>query len=1070
MGSRPRSGFLLVLFSAAVLFAIPAISQTFEKGEISGTVADPSGAVVPNAGVKVIHVGTGLERTLTTGPDGRYVATLLPVGEYRLEVSASGFATTIVKGVQLLVGQSRIQNVALKVAAAGERVEVTAEATLVDKSDPLENSVLGQRYIEELPINGRDFRDFVRLAPTAQDTPGLRSPIRLQGQQGEYTGLIIDGVDNRNSFFGEWFGSLETKNFTYPQDAVQEFQVRSGGFSAEFGHSTGGMINVVTKSGTNDWHGTAHWFFQDVSLVKSTTVPAFPTTVIPPGFNTRHQFGGSVGGAIKKDKAFFFIAVDRQKKAGPLGTAFNQNVAGVSVPELSIPDLSALAGPTKQRQDLLTPLIKLDYRITHNTTASTRFNYSRNETDNFTGGRSQIFVFGAVNSNFENFVNEGPALSQSVTTVINPRTVNEARFAYSLERRDRTNRGPGPETNIGDTGTFGRRFFLPITSHHKRYQAIDNFSRTFGKHDVKLGVDLNANATGQAFIGFAGGVYNFDTLNTCGTAVAPRACFFAGLDAGGNPIRRPSSFRQLFGINGFGAVESGTLAYFWQKELGFYLQDNWRIHPRVTLNLGIRWDGVWNPQPKFKLPGDQVDLGRPRISGGKLTQKVGPVPQSIANDFNDFGPRVGLTWDVTGSGKTVVRGGVGIYYAALPTIFMASTLAGMGTRGSDLIIPQCSATRTTVCFNPTTGIATVGTLTLKYPGLLPSMLSAGNPLLPFFPSPNTTFVDPDFQSARVLTLQAGIEREILRNFSLSGTYWYNRSENLRIGGFNSAPYDRNLDPTNVTFDSFGRTVGGFSIPRLAQSINPVNSQPVINGASALTSFGRARYHAFALQAKKTFSQNYQFGGTYTVSKNDDNATSERDTDGFFGPSDPFNLNLDFGRSQLDIRHQFTSYAYVVLPAKIEFSTSITARSGRAYPAYRGYCPGPGSGYQDGFQCSNFFISAIRPALNRGGLLPRFPFRGTNFAQWDVRLGREFPLLAKERLRLRVTAEAFNLTNRSNNFSNTAGFSTNAVQCGGLSNECIDVTFPPAAGGGPKFLDAPSPSGPLAGQFGLKLIF
>ena len=691
--------------------------------------------------------------------------------------------------------------------------------------------------------------------------------------------------------------------------------------------------------------------------------------------------------------------------------------------------------------------MKLDYRLTHNITATSRFNYSRNETDNFTGGKSQIFVVGAVSSNFENFVNEGPVASQTVTTVFGPRTVNEARFAYSLERRDRINRGPGPETNITNSnpllavGSFGQRFFLPITSHHKRYQEVDNFSHTFGKHDVKLGVDINSNGSSQAFIGFASGVYTFNSLTDFKNRI-------------------PGSFQQLFGINGFDAVQSGTVPYFWQHEFAAYVQDNWRVNPRLTLNLGFRWDGAKNPQPQFTpIPGNQVALGRPQISGNTLTQRVGPLPQSIPNDYSNVAPRVGVAWDVTGNSKTIVRGGVGIYYATLPTIFFADILSGMGLRGSTLNIPQCSATRTTVCFNTTTGTATIGATTLKYPGILPSKISPGSPLAAFLPSPNVRFVDPDFHSARVLNLQVGVEREIFRNFSISASYSYNRSENLRIGGFNSTPYDRTIDPTGVTFDQFGRSVGpgstlAFAIPRLSQPTSP------ISGASATTSFGRARYHAFILQAKKTFSHNYQFGANYTLSKNEDNATSERDTDSFFGPSDPFNLDIDFGRGELDIRHQFSAYGYFLLPLKLEFGTFISARSGRAYPAYAGFCFPGAPGYQDGFQCSNFFISAVRPVVN-GALLPRFPFRNSTFGQWDVRLGREFSIY--ERLKLRVTAEAFNLTNRNNAFSNTTGFSTNGV-CDNLPTSCFK------SGSGPAILDGPSPRGPLAGQFGLKVIF
>ena len=250
------------LVVAVLLFAPSAGSQVLEKGTISGTVLDPTGAAVPNATVKITHIGTGAERTLTSGPDGRYSASILSAGDYTIEVSASGFATSIVKSVHLSVGQELIQDVGLKVAAVGQVVEVTAESGPIDRSESLVKTIIDNKYVEELPISGRDFRDFATLSPTADTTPGLRSPVRLQGQQGEYTGLIIDGVDNRDGFFGEWFGSLETRNFTFPQDAVQEFQVRDTGLSAEFGHATGGVINVVTKSGTNDWHGSAHWFFQ----------------------------------------------------------------------------------------------------------------------------------------------------------------------------------------------------------------------------------------------------------------------------------------------------------------------------------------------------------------------------------------------------------------------------------------------------------------------------------------------------------------------------------------------------------------------------------------------------------------------------------------------------------------------------------------------------------------------------------------------------------------------------------------------------------------------------------------
>lgn len=1041
--SRRRSACVCV---AVLLFSLAALAQTLEKGAIAGTVTDPSGAVVPNATVKITHLGTGETRTVTTDAGGYYSASTLSVGEYSIEVSAPNFGTTRVKNVQLAVGQRFIQDVSLKVTVAGETVEVTSDTGPMDRGDSLTKTTINNAYVDKLPISGRDFRDFANLGGTADTSPGLRSPVRLQGQQGEYTGLIIDGVDNRNSFFGEWFGSLETKNFTVPQDSVQEFQVRDSGLSAELGHATGGLINVVTKSGTNQWHGSAHWFVQSNSFYAENALPD-----VPPPFDTRNQFGGTVGGPIVRQKLFFFLAADLQEQAGPLGTSFLQDVSTVATPELGGGFLSDLEGSTNQRQDLRTALFKLDYQITSNTRGTTRVNYTRNETDNFTGGRSQIFVGDAVSSNFESFVNEGPAFLQTLTHVFNPTTVNEARVAYSLERRDRINNGPGPEVNITGVGTFGQRFFLPITSHHKRIQVVDNFSKTFGKHDLKLGVDLNSNGTNQAFIGFAGGVYQFDSLadfENAGSAVCPE-------------LRCPSSYRQLFGINGFGAVESGTLTTFWQHERSLYIQDNWKIHPRVTLNLGLRWDGIWNPNPEFPVLGTQVALGKPRIENGSLTQAVGPPPQGIPDDLDNFAPRVGVAWDATGDGKTIVRGGFGIYYASPVTIYMASILSGTGFRGADTTIP----------FDTTTGMPVNPLLNLTYPNRLDSDLDPADPadqaILAGLPPPNIVFADPDLESARVMNFQVGVEREIVSNLSVSATYVHNRSENLRTGGFNSSPWDRTLDPAGVTFDSLGRTVGGFSIPRLPQSLVETFPgsgvfRPVINGANVVSSFGRGRYHAFLLQLKTGSRKNYQFQVNYTLSFNKDNATTDRDTDAFFGPSDPFNLDLDYGTSQLDIRHNFRAFGSFTLPAKIEFSTTLIARSGRAFPVYRGFCPN--ADFNDGFQCANFFLDQIRPAATGGGVVERFPFRNRGFFNWDVRFARSFNL-GKERVKLRPSLEIFNLTNRDNSFSTTTGFSINGVNCGGLSTESL---CPFNIGAGSQARD--NPTLPLSMQLGLKLIF
>lgn len=989
-----KGSFWAVAALLIFCLSLTGLAQSIDRGALSGTVTDSSGAVLPGAAVTITNVGTQAQRTVITGDDGRYNAQFLPPGEYTIEVSVPGFATTLLRNVIVQIGQNASQDIEMQVAGTQQTIEVFSQVEVMDRNETLVNSVINQAYIDQLPISGRDFRDFVELTPTAQSTPGLRSPVRLGGQLGEYTGFMIDGVDNRNSFFGEWFGSLETKNLTVPQDSIQEFQVKATGFTAEFGHATGGLINVVTKSGTNDWHGSAHWFFQDDSFIADTEVPAFPGARIVPGIDKRHQFGGTIGGPLAEDRAFIFFAIDMQQQDGPLSGVFlkdaTQAPCPCPVPSIyGVSTLDELERSAIQRQDLIAPLLKFDFNLNDNNTATTRLNYTRNETDAFTGqAGSQTFVTGAVESNFENFVQEGFAISQSLTSVVGDSSVNEVRVSYSNEKRPRRVRLDNvPETDIFDTGRFGPASFLPIDSTHQRWQFIDNFSRTFGAHDLKFGVDLNSNATNQIFIGFAGGSYAFNSLDD----------YIA---------RRPSFLLQRVGINGLTAQESGKLEPFWQHELSFYAQDTWRVSPNVTLNLGLRWDGIWNPDGENGLPEAILPVGKPNVSGSSVSVSTAPVSTEWRNDFNNFAPRLGFSWDVGGAHNTILRGGYGIYYAALPTIYAAGMLGGPGLRSATLFIPFCGvAGICDIVDDPTVDLNGFG---LTYPNLLPG--KATPEIEANLGPPNIDYVDPDIESARVQNFQIGVEQRLGdgSDFSVSATYTANISDNLRYGGFFSTPWDRNLNPSGVTLDQFGRTPQGYNLPRLDDRVGIAN---------AITSFGEAEYHALIIALKKAFSDRYQFNISYTVSDNTGNNTSDRDSDAFFSPSDPFNgLALDEGRNQLDIRHQFTAYAFVDLPAGFEFGTSISARSGRAFPVYRGFCEtGDGKPFLDCFQTGNNF-DPIRPVVG-GQLLERYPERNGNFFRWDIRFGYGLPLGDDGARKLAFNIDVFNLTDAGNFFTN-----------------------------------------------------
>ena len=480
------------------------------------------------------------------------------------------------------------------------------------------SQLISEEAIANLPLSGRDFRDLAQLSPNAQVVPGLRGGMRLGGQQSDYTGLMIDGGDSRDNFFGEFFGSLETKNFTIPLEAVQEFQVVTNGFAPEFGRSTGGLLNVVTKSGTNQTHGSAHYFYRGKSLTADDALG------VAPNIDNQHQFGASIGGAIKQDKQFYFLAFDVQRQSGPLVTKFARDVSGVPATEWGIADLGDLEGSNPQEQNLFTILAKYDIQAGDNDRISIRTFYTDNKTDGFTGGRGQNQIQASF-GNTEKFRNNG---HNSVATwnkvLAGGRGFNELKVSYYDSDRPRDPNNTIPEIVISDTGTFGQRFFLPIFGKQDKLTIQDNFQYVFGNHDVKFGADYNSYAGREgAFFGWSAGSYLFGTLED----------FQAGT---------PFAWIGGFGFNGQPYAEAATdpnRAY--QRGYGFYAQDKWQAGPNLSITYGLRYDGTTNQQPNdTNLP-----LGGQTVWSGVGADSVAvPKPQGPPNDWKQWGPRLGLAY------------------------------------------------------------------------------------------------------------------------------------------------------------------------------------------------------------------------------------------------------------------------------------------------------------------------------------------------------------------------------------------------------------------------------------------
>jgi outer membrane receptor for ferrienterochelin and colicin len=451
---RLRILFALVL-TALLGLATHAVAQSQGgTGQIVGTVFDSSGAVIPNAKVSVVNKETALTRELQTGDSGDYRAILLPPGRYTVTVTHTGFKTSKTE-VDVTVGSALTVDVTLAIGAATEVVEVTA-TPMVETTTPLSTSLVDLRSVTSLPINGRRFHDFVTLAPTVQIEP-QRNQISFAGQRGINGNVTIDGADYNQPFFGGMRGGERSVNaFSIPQEAIAQFQVVPYGYSAEFGRSSGGLLNAVTKSGTNDWHGSGFFFARPSETSK---VDALNRKAL----DNLYQYGGSIGGPIYHDKSFFFVAAEAQKNDSPRQVIFRRldPITPTSFQTEAFSFFRSLEQPFTQTNDAQTVLARWDQQFNTHHHLSIRYHWSRNEGLNAVATGNQLSP--ETNIALESNGTEGDSshnVTGQWTAIFSPRVVMETRAQYSKENRPRTPNATkaGFNSAIGDTGT---RSFLP---------------------------------------------------------------------------------------------------------------------------------------------------------------------------------------------------------------------------------------------------------------------------------------------------------------------------------------------------------------------------------------------------------------------------------------------------------------------------------------------------------------------------------------------------------------------------------------------------------------------------------
>lgn len=920
--------FFLVIWLPQGLIRAQSQATT---GVITGVVSDNTGGVLPGVTVTLRNVGTGFERQIVTDDAGRYTAALLPVGTYEINAELAGFASNKTTNVVLALGQTLTLNITMKVAAVSETVEVTTGAPLIETARSETSTLIDNKLVSTLPLNGRRFFDLALLTPTVR-VERERQQVTIAGQRGINSNINIDGADFNEPFFGGQRGGERSPfAYTVSQEAVREFQVIRGGFSAEFGRSTGGVINVITKSGTNDWHGGAFYYLRHREF---SPRDVFGIKRAP----TRQQFGGSVGGPIRKDQTHFFAVYDQQVEKQPFNvvTTLTTNVPGF---------ISNQLGAFRTTNDVHTALVKLDHKLTNNNLLTGRYNYSDNRSENgTTTGTSSTTVS---NNGLEKDRTHTVVLN--LDSVISPKMLNEFRWQYAYEDRPRQSNAPGPETQIRAGGgfggiTFGGRSFLPILSTDSRLQFVENFSYIQGAHNMKAGMDITRGHIDQIFRGNARGVYIFSDL----------ANFLSVLNR--VPGATPIEYRQFFGTGRFADN---------QHEFAFYFQDNMKLRPNLTVNAGLRYEAAFNPAPNHPNP----DF---------------PQTARIPSDKKEWQPRLGITWDPSNNGKTVVRLGAGVFYARTPMLLLAQAFTSNGNPfvGVDITLTRPDQFLAVQRVHPE----------FTYP-FVPDSSTAERSA--FFTQagiagvrPSVSVFAPDFRNPRSVQFSGGIEHELFPNFAVALEYVHANTVHLeRIRDINLFPPCTGPGIPSPCPNQEGRPIFSTSRP-----------DPRFNFIRQTGSSARSNYDALVLSVNRRYARRFQILSSYTLSYNRDDDTNERNFAGLVYEN-AFDLKKEYRWSRLDIRHQAIFSGVIDLPLGFQVSSVINWRTGRPFSALTGV-----DSNRDGNSGTD------RPIINGVPLL-RNSFRQPNFFTTDLRASKTFKI--RENHRLDFIFEMFNLTNKKN---------------------------------------------------------
>lgn len=833
----------LSVFVAVLAFAVAttAFAQTdVTTSRITGTATAASdGGALPGVNVEVKNQDTGLVVVAVTDATGFYRALNLPTGSYTITATLDGFHPASTENVRLLLGVPKTVNFNLQSASVAESVTVRGTVPEIEITNTSASTTIQTEEIKALPIAGRDFKQLVLLTPQVR-LESERNTLSISGERGINTSIMVDGVDYNNSMFGGQVGGAEGRApLSISQESIKEFTVITNGASVEFGRSGGGVVNVITKSGTNSVHGSAFYYNQPQKWIADFADGREPAD------QEKSQYGASLGGPIMRDRLFFFGSFDNQDRT--ITVPINASVLDADIfaryPDLASPDTYA------QTEDGWVAFGRLDFQAGSAHRFMVRANVNDYEGLNGTSNaQTRTESFNGIEG-LRTYAYAGNYSAQ-----FGPSLLNDLNLNYVKEDTPREDKGLNlPEIQLASNGTrYGEVSFLPIlTTTHKKAVA-DTVTYLLKEHVFKVGGEYNYNDLTQIFKGNWRGVFIF----------ANKADFLAG---------RWNEYRQFGGLGGRTADEGGA-ASLEQKELAFFAQDQWFATPKLTVTLGVRWEKLDNPDDAILNPFDPNADGSFRLTG------------RIPDEDKAWSPRLGIAWSP--DNKSVVRLSAGRFWSRTPLLLWVQPITSNGVQATQYIIgPLASG------LDPTNPSCTTGGTTPRscYDPLAPGWGSAWSPVgierIDFTrvtapPGPGVFWVDPNFRNPYTDRITLGFERELFARTAGSLELTYARGHQLqRLTDFN-----RQYDGTTSTN----------GLPHYSST----RPYPFYGNITTSKSDARSIYYAATLQFQRHFSDRFSVNAGATWSKDRDNDSNERNFAGI--QAEDFNdLDVNWGYSARD---------------------------------------------------------------------------------------------------------------------------------------------------------------------------